>query len=260
MVIKREVGIMEDSKTTFYQRHPILTNAAITIGLVGIVGGGAAIYQVAHGEKEFSKPKKEIAEKYNPARDVMPGTGMQMRMREQMPMPRMGMNLERMLGGEMTYLKPETRQAFKELYQRNQEFMKKYNELVDKYKGNMMNYRKEFIGEIVKLTEGYLTIGQELKGQEAVRAIGDIKPPKLLKQVEPIYPEAARKAGIEGIVILEAKTDVNGHITNTKVLRSIPQLDQAATDAVKQWVYEPMVIEGKPKPVVFTVTVRFQLK
>lgn len=44
------------------------------------------------------------------------------------------------------------------------------------------------------------------------------------------------------------------------VLRSIPLLDQAAIDSVKQWVYEPMVIQGKAVPVVFTVTVRFQLK
>jgi protein TonB len=44
------------------------------------------------------------------------------------------------------------------------------------------------------------------------------------------------------------------------VLRSIPLLDQAAIDAVRQWKYEPLIINGKPTPVVFTVTVRFQLK
>jgi TonB family protein len=86
-----------------------------------------------------------------------------------------------------------------------------------------------------------------------------IMPPKLVKEVEPVYPAEARKAGVEGVVILEATTDLYGRIAGIKVLRSIPALDQAAMDAVKQWVYEPMIIDGKPRPVVFTVTVRFNL-
>ena len=45
-----------------------------------------------------------------------------------------------------------------------------------------------------------------------------------------------------------------------KILRSIPLLDQAAIDAVRQWVYEPMIINGRPRGVIFTVTVRFTLK
>ncbi|MCK4336486.1 MAG: energy transducer TonB, partial [Candidatus Aminicenantes bacterium] len=45
-----------------------------------------------------------------------------------------------------------------------------------------------------------------------------------------------------------------------KILRSIPLLDQAAFDAVRQWVYEPMVINGRPRSVIFTVTVIFKLK
>ena len=93
-----------------------------------------------------------------------------------------------------------------------------------------------------------------------VRATGEINPPKLLKIVEPDYPDAAQKAGVEGIVILEATTDVYGRVQNTKILRSLPLLDQAAEDAVKQWVYEPVVIKGKARGIIFTVTVRFSLK
>lgn len=96
---------------------------------------------------------------------------------------------------------------------------------------------------------------------EAVRAGGRdrIKPPKLIREVKAVYPEAARKAGVEGIVIMEATTDTYGRVDSVKVLRSIPLLDQAAVDALRQWVYEPMVINGKPHPVVFTVTMRFRL-
>jgi len=43
------------------------------------------------------------------------------------------------------------------------------------------------------------------------------------------------------------------------VLRSIPLLDQAAIDAVKQWEYEPTLLNGVPVPVVITVTVQFTL-
>jgi protein TonB len=93
-----------------------------------------------------------------------------------------------------------------------------------------------------------------------VRAIGEIKPPRLLKRVDPLYPEIARQARVEGVVIVEATTDIYGRVLNVKVLRSIPLLDQAAIDAVRQWVYEPMIINGRPRGVIFTVTVRFQLK
>jgi protein TonB len=78
--------------------------------------------------------------------------------------------------------------------------------------------------------------------------------------VIPIYPEIARQARVEGIVILEATTDTYGRVKFVKVLRSIPLLDQSAIDAVRQWVYEPMIINGRPRGVIFVVTVTFRLK
>ena len=95
--------------------------------------------------------------------------------------------------------------------------------------------------------------------QDPVRAIGDIKPPKLITRVNPIYPKVAREARIEGTVIVEATTGIYGRVQNVKVLRAIPLLDQAAIDAVFQWVYEPSVLDGKPRGVIFTVTIVFKL-
>jgi TonB family protein len=110
---------------------------------------------------------------------------------------------------------------------------------------------------------GVLSQEMEKKRQEfekdAVPCKGDIKPPKLLKKAEPVYPGEARKKGIQGVVILEAKIDESGRVMDAMILRSVPELDQAAIDAVQQWVYEPPVIDGKPTKVLFTVTVRFQL-
>ncbi len=94
----------------------------------------------------------------------------------------------------------------------------------------------------------------------AVRAVGDIKPPRRIKAIDPVYPEMARQLQVEGVVIVEARTDEKGNVEDARLLRSIPLLDQAAIDAVKQWKYEPAIINGKAQKVVFTVTVRFMLK
>ena len=107
-------------------------------------------------------------------------------------------------------------------------------------------------------TAFYGLVGEPV--EPVIRAIGEIKVPKLARRVEPVYPEIARQARVEGVVILEATTDVYGRVTAVRVLRSIPLLDEAAVDAVRQWVYEPLVVNGRPRAVTFTVTVRFVLK
>jgi periplasmic protein TonB len=104
----------------------------------------------------------------------------------------------------------------------------------------------------------YRLVGEPV--EPALRAAGDVKPPKLVRRIEPDYPEIARQARVEGVVILEATTDVYGRVNGVRVLRSLPLLDAAAIDAVRQWVYEPLVINGRPRPVTFTVTVRFVLR
>jgi TonB family protein len=92
-----------------------------------------------------------------------------------------------------------------------------------------------------------------------VRAVGEIKPPRLIKLVDPKYPDEARLARVDGVVILEVETDVYGRVKNMMILRSIPLLDLAALDAVRKWAYEPFKLNGKPRGVIFTATVRFLL-
>ncbi len=93
-----------------------------------------------------------------------------------------------------------------------------------------------------------------------VQAIGDVKPPRLVRRIEPAYPAVAQEARVEGTVILEATTDIYGRVAAVRVLRSVTLLDAAAVEAVRQWVYEPLLVNGRPRPVTFTVTVRFMLK
>jgi len=93
----------------------------------------------------------------------------------------------------------------------------------------------------------------------AVKTTGSITPPKCIKKIEPIYPLEARKNRVSGVVVLSVRTDIRGRVSKVMVLRSIPKLDKAAVDAVKQWIYEPFILDGKPSPVVFTIRVTFKL-
>ena len=92
-----------------------------------------------------------------------------------------------------------------------------------------------------------------------VRVGGAISAPRLIHRVDPEYPPLAVNALIEGMVILEATVDATGAVTDTRVLRSHFVLDQAATNAVRQWRYEPLLLNGKALPFVLTVTVSFSL-
>jgi periplasmic protein TonB len=93
-----------------------------------------------------------------------------------------------------------------------------------------------------------------------VRAYSLLRPPVRLRDVAPIYPEMARIAHLQGIVIIEAVINTTGDVVEARVLRSQPLLDQAAVEAVRQWKYTPSLLNGVPVPVVMTVTVTFTLR
>jgi TonB family protein len=93
-----------------------------------------------------------------------------------------------------------------------------------------------------------------------VRVGGNIRPPVKTQSAEPVYPPTAIAAGIQGVVILEITIGTDGAVSNARVLRSIPLLDQAALDAVRQWRYEPTLLNGAPTPVIMTATVNFALQ
>jgi TonB family protein len=92
-----------------------------------------------------------------------------------------------------------------------------------------------------------------------VRIGGAIRQPTKVKHVAPVYPPAAREAKVTGVVILEARIEADGRIVNARVLRSIPGLDEAALEAVKQWEFTPTLLNGVPNPVLMTVTIQFSL-
>jgi TonB family protein len=86
-----------------------------------------------------------------------------------------------------------------------------------------------------------------------------IQTPTKVWDVRPVYPPNAKAGGVEGVVVIDARIEVDGCIRNAEVVRSVPELDQAALDAVTQWEFLPTTLNGKPVPVLMTITIRFTL-
>jgi protein TonB len=90
-----------------------------------------------------------------------------------------------------------------------------------------------------------------------LRIGGKIHAPKKIKDVKPVYPAIAQSARVAGVVTIEATIGPDGKVIDARVVRSIPLLDQAALDAVRQWEYTPTLLNGVPVPVLVTVTINF---
>ena len=94
---------------------------------------------------------------------------------------------------------------------------------------------------------------------EPIRIGNGVPPPEKIQDVPPVYPPAARETGVQGVVILEAIISPTGEVSDVEVLRSVPELDEAAIAAVEQWRYTPTLVDGAPVAVVMTVTINFLL-
>ena len=94
-----------------------------------------------------------------------------------------------------------------------------------------------------------------------VRVGGNIKAPRKLVDVHPVYPRAMQDAGLEGVVPMDALIDVDGTVASVRVLSAQvhPELARAAEQAVRQWVFSPTLLNGTPVQVQMQVSVRFGL-
>jgi protein TonB len=114
------------------------------------------------------------------------------------------------------------------------------------------------VGGVAGGVPGGVTGGLDSTG--AVRIGGTIAPPTKIKDVRPVYPEVAQAARVQGVVIVEVRIEADGTVSDARILRSIPLLDEAALDAVKQWEFTPTLHNGVPVPVIATMTVNFRLE
>jgi TonB family protein len=101
------------------------------------------------------------------------------------------------------------------------------------------------------------------------RALDELKPiqipkggkgPVLTYEVKPIYPPEAKAMQTQGTVEMEAIIDTHGRVVSARVVNSIPELDQAALDALKQWQFQPALLNGEPVSVICNVEMSFKLK
>ncbi|HPR63058.1 MAG TPA: energy transducer TonB [Thermoanaerobaculia bacterium] len=98
--------------------------------------------------------------------------------------------------------------------------------------------------------------------EKPINVGGDIEAPEKLDAPQPLYPEIARKARIQGIVILQLTVTREGRVEDVKVLRGLPMgCTEAAIDAVQKWKFKPAYRKstGLPVKVYYTVTVKFSI-
>ena len=88
---------------------------------------------------------------------------------------------------------------------------------------------------------------------------GRVQSAKLISQLKPSYPDLARRAGVQGVVRFTAVIGLDGRIRNLQLVSGHPLLVQAAGDSVKQWVYQPTELNGRPVEVITQIDVNFTL-
>jgi len=86
---------------------------------------------------------------------------------------------------------------------------------------------------------------------------GQVQPARLLKSVQPVYPQIARSSHAGGDVTVDALIDADGNVTKLKAVSGPPILRQAAMDAIRQWKYDAARLDGRPVAIHLTLTVRF---
>lgn len=113
-----------------------------------------------------------------------------------------------------------------------------------------------FFASVLFLGIGFC--GELARGSAAGQRLHPVLFAGALAVAEVLAPLAIQ-AHLSALVILEAHVDSRGLVRNVKVLRGAPLFDQAAVSALKTWRYEPLLVDGKPREFVLTVTMNFNL-
>jgi len=128
------------------------------------------------------------------------------------------------------------------------------------YEPYIVNGQAKAVAFTVTVTFTLQDESKQENNNNALTRLERAQRPRKIKDVKPVYPDAALEKKIAGTVVVEATIDEKGNVKNAQMIKSPdPLLTEAAIAAVRQWVYEPYLVKGETKPVVFTVTVTFTL-
>jgi len=97
------------------------------------------------------------------------------------------------------------------------------------------------------------------KTPKQIRVGGQVQAANLIKKITPQYPQLAKQARIQGTVRFTAVIGKDGTIQNLTLVSGHPLLVPSATEAVKQWVYKPTLLNGEPVEVITQIDVNFTL-
>lgn len=101
----------------------------------------------------------------------------------------------------------------------------------------------------------------QVTASQRMKVGGHVTAAKLVRQAKPVYPAELQQLGVQGSVIMTAIISKDGSVLNPKVRNTVDsRLAQAALDAVRQWVYQPALLNGEPIETVTTITLDFQLE
>jgi protein TonB len=95
--------------------------------------------------------------------------------------------------------------------------------------------------------------------EPGLRVSSETMEKRIVARVEPVYPEAARKAGLQGLVVMDAVIAPDGTVKRLRPVSGPDLLAQSATAAVQSWKFEPYLSSGKPVEVETTIAIEFQL-
>jgi TonB family protein len=98
---------------------------------------------------------------------------------------------------------------------------------------------------------------QWVYAETSYTASGNTKTLARIKDVRPVYAPMVMKLGVQGTVVVEASVDHRGRVTDARVVESVPLLNQAVIDAVKQWQFDAATVDAMGDPILITVTARF---
>lgn len=107
--------------------------------------------------------------------------------------------------------------------------------------------------------EGQVSANETVVAKPQLKVPADAMQQRLRHQVTPEYPEGARRAGVQGTVLLDAVVSAEGAVTQVQVVSGPEALSLAASNAVRWWRYEPYLVNGRPAAVETTVAVDFRL-